>query len=68
MLFHRLHPERAVRPHAGHDDDDAPFLLIFGQMPEEQVDRRADSARRGRLLEMQPAPKIVMSLFGTRWI
>ena len=55
MFLDRLDPQRPVASHAGQDDGDGPFLLIFRQMAEKQVDRRPRAAWSRGLMEMQHA-------------
>ena len=53
MLLDRLHSERSIRAHPGHDDGDGTVFLVLGEMTEEHVDRRSDASRRRWFLKMQ---------------
>ena len=47
--------ERAVAPHPGENDADGLFLLVCGQAPEEEINRRPQPPRRGRFEHLEPA-------------
>ncbi len=54
-LLQRPHPLGAVAAGARQQDGHRPVAQLVGDRPEEGVDRRADAARRGRLVQLQAA-------------
>ena len=55
LALDRPHAQGAVAAGAGEHDADGPLVLVLGQGAEEEVDRQALAARRGRFQQLQRA-------------
>ena len=55
LALDRPHAQRAVAAGAREHDADGPLALVLGQGAEEEVDRQAQAARRGRFQQVQRA-------------
>ncbi len=55
LAFDRAYPLRAVAARAGEHDADRAFMLVLGERAEEEVDRQAMAARRGRFQQVERA-------------
>ena len=55
VFLDSYHPQRAVTPHAGENDADGLFILVGGQVPEEEVDRPPQPPRCDRFEHLEIA-------------